>query len=428
MPPQRPQSRVRERNPIRIMVVGEPGAGKTTFIERLARHHVQATEPIAGHWRKPIQTYLAQIPSPRTNEKYWVKFIDCPGFDHENLRPDEETLTRVLNWLNAAYGRGQKLHGIIYMTSINQNRFSGFSARNIAMFKELIGKDYHRNVVFGTTMWDELPNIAEGAAREDFLKTSPMMWLSMVRGGAKVLRIGDQPDRDERQAVQRGYFSTDLAVVYEIARNHPDWVLAQHQMADNDGRRDRTSAWQVKDAWTRYYAKDTELDAELDQSRVAKDQEVARHDERLRDKRKREKKRLSDEIDDEEAKRVEEAIALQKQQDHKNDLQRQLDSQSRRPHQWPLEQQELEEAEARLAAAESDRGGRGNDSDRDDGRTTVSSSTNSSSSSTRPPPTGRPSSSKTARYLQRKVLPGGRRGHKTIEDGHESLNFPLRFG
>ena len=179
---------------MRIMVVGEPGAGRTAFIERLARYHVETTESITG--QEPVETYLAHIPCPRCNENYWVKFIDRPGFDRENLQPDKVELTRVVNWLNTPNNCGKKLHGITYVASTNQPRPT-CSGQNIAMFKQLIGEDCHRKVLLVTTFWDDLSAVDGGLTTARAFRDRHMQELQEEMDRHKLGQSSDPPAADD---------------------------------------------------------------------------------------------------------------------------------------------------------------------------------------------------------------------------------------
>ncbi|KPI44913.1 uncharacterized protein AB675_2326 [Cyphellophora attinorum] len=363
----RDPSRERARDPIRIAIMGEPGVGKSSLITRLSRgNYVVGDDSIGGRGRrKAINTFNAYLPLPTSSLRIWTKFIDCPGFNDDELRPDQSTIDDILDWLGRTYRRGQKLHGIIYMVSVNNPRFTGFSARNIAMFKALLGEDFYKNVILCTTMWDELP-IAEGIAREEELRTRPMIWLSLVRGGSKVFRVGDE---QAHQRTPRGFLQNDSSLVYEIARNQPEWLLAQHELADNDFQPGRTSAYRVREDWTKFYARDEFLDAELDQRKHNKEEEVERHDARLRDARQRAKERMQEEISDETAAKIEEQRKLREKQEQKQKLEAQLAVRGARSA-WAEEERELEKLRRQVREAEAEYE---SDSDSDDGRSGVGS-------------------------------------------------------
>ena len=88
--------------------------------------------------------------------------------------------------LTSRYDAQRKLNGLIYIQRINEPRFSGQSARNLRMFKNLCGSETYQNVVVLTTHWDSNDPQDVKERREEELKTK--FFKDIVSGGARFMR------------------------------------------------------------------------------------------------------------------------------------------------------------------------------------------------------------------------------------------------
>ena len=83
-----------------------------------------------------------------------------------------------------------KLTGIIYLHEITQTRMFGTIRKNLDMFKKLCGDEALRNVVLGTTKWDEV-KLEKGQQREQELKDT--YWREMLQRGSVIIRADADP-------------------------------------------------------------------------------------------------------------------------------------------------------------------------------------------------------------------------------------------
>jgi hypothetical protein len=167
-----------------------------------------------------------------------IHLIDTPGFDDNRNRNDEERIsdTDVLQtiafWLNWACGANVKLSGIVYLHPINKNRMTGTATKNLAMFKELCGKESLSSVVLATTMWSKVSE-QDGIRREEELKRTPEFWGDMIDHGSVVFRHDDTPD------------SVLNIVNHFLDRGQIATLQLQRQMVDEGMSLDQTAAGQV---------------------------------------------------------------------------------------------------------------------------------------------------------------------------------------
>ncbi|SRR5258708_15517269 len=93
-----------------------------------------------------------------------------------------------------SYKEKVTLAGMIYMHRISDIRMSGISRRNFRIFRKICGENALTNVVFVTTMWDNLVDMEEGEARERNLQNMDGFFKDALEKGAKMVRHELQQD------------------------------------------------------------------------------------------------------------------------------------------------------------------------------------------------------------------------------------------
>ncbi|KAF3178386.1 hypothetical protein TWF225_010188 [Orbilia oligospora] len=167
-----------------IAVMGMTGAGKTTFISKVTGksdlgigHSLEScTREVSVHETKIGETT--------------VRFVDTPGFSDTYLS-DTEVLEMIADYLAAAYSKDMKLHGIIYLHPISENRMTNPATKNLEMFRKLTGEKNLKNVVMTTSMWDKV-TAEEGARRERELEEK--FWKVLLAYQAKTIKYKGTPE------------------------------------------------------------------------------------------------------------------------------------------------------------------------------------------------------------------------------------------
>ena len=84
-----------------------------------------------------------------------------------------------------------KLTGIIYLHEISLARMPGRAFKNLNMFRKLCGDEALKNVVLGTTKWDDVtPEVGqqrEMQLRDDF-------WKEMIGHGSVMMQVRNDPE------------------------------------------------------------------------------------------------------------------------------------------------------------------------------------------------------------------------------------------
>ncbi|KAJ5176313.1 uncharacterized protein N7482_002190 [Penicillium canariense] len=167
-----------------IAVMGVTGAGKSTFIQTVS----QSTDVVIGHG---LESCTSEITGHTFHYKgYNINLIDTPGFN-DTHKSETEVLKDIAEWLQVSYEKDQRLHGVIYLHSVNNVRMEGSALRNLRMFQQLCGEEPLKNVILGTTFWGKVDQ-KTGEDREAELQERPEFWGKMLQRGSHMMRLTDR--------------------------------------------------------------------------------------------------------------------------------------------------------------------------------------------------------------------------------------------
>ena len=146
---------------------------------------------------------ITRIPGPH----YDIVLIDTPGFDALDLS-EAKILESLSNWLQITWAyftisalnlitsknlpptsfetATPTLSGLLHFHRITDNRKVGSPLRNLAIFKDLCGKDSLNHIVLTTTLWNDIDE-ETGSAREAQLKEG--YWRPMIARGSRMRRF-----------------------------------------------------------------------------------------------------------------------------------------------------------------------------------------------------------------------------------------------
>ena len=79
-----------------------------------------------------------------------------------------------------------KLAGFIYLHNISERRMFGTTRGSLGLFRKLCGDEVLRNVVLGTTRWDDV-SLEKGQQREQQLKD--IYWGEMLQRGSVTMQV-----------------------------------------------------------------------------------------------------------------------------------------------------------------------------------------------------------------------------------------------
>lgn len=173
------------RRNVYIAVMGPTGVGKTTFINDASGSHLRVGTGLES------QTYAVEFSKQFSLEKSQVTLIDTPGFD-DTTKSDAEVLKAIAEFLARMRRQNQKLHGVIYLHRITDNRMGGTALRNFRMFRELCGIKALASCVIVLNMWNEVSEDV-ATARERELRETDIFFKPAMDAGASMLHHTNSP-------------------------------------------------------------------------------------------------------------------------------------------------------------------------------------------------------------------------------------------
>ncbi|KAJ4269844.1 hypothetical protein NW762_001513 [Fusarium torreyae] len=174
-----------------FLVTGMTGSGKSTFVSMCTGQDAHISHGLCS-CTKTINVF------PYADGRQRIYLVDTPGFN-DTTRSDVDTLKILATYLGASYANGVRIHGIIMLYPISNNRMSGSSLRSLALLKSICGFTSYHNLGIVTTMWPQSPDSAEKASlsdREAELMTTQDFFGNLISQGARLFRHYEEGHRN----------------------------------------------------------------------------------------------------------------------------------------------------------------------------------------------------------------------------------------
>ncbi|KAK6341269.1 hypothetical protein TWF696_008352 [Orbilia brochopaga] len=165
-----------------IAIMGETGAGKSSFIKALGGRDGDGNPPVIGHTLNSTTKQATWYSAGAGKKGFYI--LDTPGFD-DSYMSDFEILEGLTKELAAIYKDARPLTGIIYVHDISKEKMGKKSHKSLRTFQNLVGETSLKNVVLVTTHWNWFFKGAQ-TRREEELRTT--FWSSMLARGSQILR------------------------------------------------------------------------------------------------------------------------------------------------------------------------------------------------------------------------------------------------
>ncbi|KAF5677559.1 GTP binding domain-containing protein [Fusarium heterosporum] len=162
-----------------FLVTGMTGAGKSLFVSSCTG-------------TKSVEVFEYHVKGKR------VYLIDTPGFN-DTSRSDVETLETIATYLGTSYENGVRIHGVLVLHPISNNRMSGSNLHCLTLLKAVFDLGSCRNLAIVTTMWPENPDSAEKRVlveREIELLTKQSFFGDLAARGAQPFKYYEHGHHD----------------------------------------------------------------------------------------------------------------------------------------------------------------------------------------------------------------------------------------
>ncbi|OCH88560.1 hypothetical protein OBBRIDRAFT_820126 [Obba rivulosa] len=209
------------KQPVKIIVMGPTGAGKTSFINLAGGAQLQTSAGLESCTGK------IQVAPPFSLDGYSVSLVDTPGFD-DTTKSDAQILSIVSEYILSEYDKGNRFSGVIFLHRISDNRVGGTALRNFRFFCQLCGKDALPNGAIVTNMWGEVSEEV-GRAREEELVQKDVFFKPALDAGAKMFRHDN--------TVEGAH-----AILRQLVANRPRTLLLQKEIIEENKHISETAA------------------------------------------------------------------------------------------------------------------------------------------------------------------------------------------
>jgi GTPase SAR1 family protein len=197
-------SRVDGIDEVNILVVGETGVGKSSFINQFLQPGHRAGAPRTaeiGHsllsCTKDVNEYSCIADNGRR-----LTLIDTPGFD-DTHSSDAEVLTSIANYLAHHSRSGRYIHGVIFLHRIIDVRLSASAIKMAEIVKRMCGKEFYARVALVTNMWQLLTNREIGYQRERELLNHVKFWADFR--GASAPHFQHSKTKESASKIMEGF-------------------------------------------------------------------------------------------------------------------------------------------------------------------------------------------------------------------------------
>lgn len=174
------------------------------------------------------------------------------SFDDSNFadRPDFAILQTIAAYLSASFAQNIRIHGVVFLHRITENRVTGSARRNIELLKALCGPDYFPNVALATTHWNTTTeSLTRLKDREGLLQGQDAFFRPLLSGGATMLR------HDEGAASARRIVRTLINIKDRHGARIIQPLAIQRELVVEKKKLDETTAGRVvMDAAARKFA------------------------------------------------------------------------------------------------------------------------------------------------------------------------------
>jgi len=182
-------SRFSGESEILILLLGNTGVGKSTFINAAAGYNVAQVTHGLTSCKSNVGTFTVRHPE---NPTLSVIFIEWPGFDQQFLT-DREILKRTIEWLKTSYHSDVPFGGIIFLHDISVTRAQPKLDSPISVLERLTRPHPAGHVVMTTVRWEKVQDDGLVAQQKE-QELQGRIWKRILESGGEMRRFINTAD------------------------------------------------------------------------------------------------------------------------------------------------------------------------------------------------------------------------------------------
>ncbi|KAJ8125625.1 hypothetical protein O1611_g8012 [Lasiodiplodia mahajangana] len=133
-------------DPIRILVVGPIGSGKSSFVAAAAA--ASGRDIKISHEADSCTLHCTEYPTKYSSGNKQVFLVDTPGFE-DPKKADADTLEQITKWIE-----GASVSGVVYLHRCTDTRFDADLKLNFEVIKAMCGPAFYSRIVICSTFWN----------------------------------------------------------------------------------------------------------------------------------------------------------------------------------------------------------------------------------------------------------------------------------
>ncbi|KAI1157323.1 P-loop containing nucleoside triphosphate hydrolase protein [Nemania serpens] len=213
----KPAASKSQPNPIRILVVGGMGTGKSSFV-------AAATGPSCnveiGHGPDSCTSGCKEYPTKYSVGQNQIVLIDTPGFNDPQT-PNAEILKKIASVVGG-------ISGILYFYRCTDTRFDGDLRVNFEIIKTMCGPEFYSRVTICSTFWNTVTGnssqekLYQHRTRAENFLDDPRVFGQVMKGGAEYREFW-KDEKDPCSDILQHFLSQrkppNMAIINQLKKN-----------------------------------------------------------------------------------------------------------------------------------------------------------------------------------------------------------------
>ncbi|KAJ8124768.1 hypothetical protein O1611_g8872 [Lasiodiplodia mahajangana] len=205
-------------NPIRILILGPIGSGKSTFVAAAAKPGCNVETSDGG---ESCTQVCREYPTKHRFGQNPIMLIDTPGFE-DPARDNVDILKEITRHVKG-------VSGIIYLHRCTDSRLDGDRRLNFEIIKAICGTEFYSRVVICSTFWDQTSgapsrsHLTQHVDRMESLLNDPTAFGEVMKMGAEYREFWgnkEEPCLDVLSHFSSQRNAPKMAILDQLTKHH----------------------------------------------------------------------------------------------------------------------------------------------------------------------------------------------------------------